>query len=113
MLDSLKKLVAALEQIVDPEQAKPKVKWVINNLIDCEENPKVCPPEDVGACCLPGVGLGGNECAGNIMKDACESQGGTFYPNQSCEEIGNGNCSTGNQVETQDPGGMSVEPTMI
>jgi hypothetical protein len=113
MLDNLKRLVAALEQVVAPEQAKPKIKWVVNNLIDCEGNPQDCPPADVGACCLPGGGLGGNQCVPNMMKDACESQGGTFYPNRSCEDIGGDGCSTGSEVETQAPGDMSVEPTMM
>jgi hypothetical protein len=113
MLDNLKKLVAALEQVVAPEQAKPKIKWVVNNLIDCEGNPEDCPPADVGACCLPGGGLGGNQCVPNMMKDACESQGGTFYPNRSCEDIGGDGCSTGSEVATEAPGDMSVEPTMM
>lgn len=113
MSKTLANLILALEQMVAPEEAKPTVKWVVNNLIDCEGNPQDCPPADVGACCLPGGGLGGNQCVENMMKDACESQGGTFHANKSCADIGGDNCSAGNQVETAAPEDMSVQPTQM
>jgi hypothetical protein len=100
MSKTLKNLILALEQAVSP-QTQPKVKWAVKDITDCEGTPGDCPPDNVGACCLPGGGFGSNQCLDNLMKDACESQGGTFYANKTCGQIGGDNCGTAANQTTE------------
>ncbi len=48
-----------------------------------------------GACCIPGGGFGTNTCIETAGVGPCNDQGGFFYPNKSCAEIGGQNCASG------------------
>jgi hypothetical protein len=110
MLDNLKKLVAALEQVVSPEaQAKPAMKWVVKEILDCEQNPTECQGDMIGACCISGGEASANQCIDGIIKSACESQGGTFYASQTCADINGSECGS-QQEQTQEPMTQQMAP---
>jgi hypothetical protein len=50
------------------------------------------PGQQTGSCCIPGVGLGGNECVPGLSPEDCAARGGG-WSSQSCSERGDGNCS--------------------
>jgi hypothetical protein len=103
MLDNLKKLIAALEEVVSPQAAtQSSVKWVVKDILDCEQNPVDCQADMIGSCCISGGQNSANQCIENIMKSACESYGGVFYASKMCSDINGSECGS-QQNQTEEP----------